>query len=361
MEFSGGTLGSRKPARVRGKLPVSGPLPLPLGSQLGPWQLEAAVGKGGQAAVYLARHRKIDRVAAIKVPLDGRDERLVREARALGKLRHPAIVQVEDLIQEPRPYLVMEFLAGGNLADLVRQHRNGVPEEQVLEVAEAVLRALDCAHRKGIVHRDLKPENVLRDAQGAWKVGDFGLSGGAVSELANSLSSADGGVGTPLYVAPEQARPELLQGSKLDGRADLFSYGKLLYHMLTGQSPSTIRPLAQIRPRLHWLWERLIFGLVEEDRYKRPATADRVLDALGTIRRELNQGRVSVELGPTRHFFPRRKSDEGSREGERFRRWLRLCIVPAVLFVIGAATGWRAFTAIGGLLIIASGIYIAWD
>lgn len=202
------------------------------------------LGRGGMGAVYLARHRSLDRLVALKL-LPGEysgDEKFVqrfhREARALARLHHPNIVGVHDFgsTADGWLYLAMEHVEGRTLGDLIRERRPGLPE--VLDIAGQICDALACAHEEGMVHRDIKPSNILVDGKGRVKVADFGLAKVAMeahpSLMEGALHTRTGAVmGTPEYAAPEQMSGE----GHVDHRADLFSLGVVLYEMLTGQVP----------------------------------------------------------------------------------------------------------------------------
>ncbi len=155
--------------------------------------------------------------------------RFEREAQTIAGLEHPAIVPVYDYGEEnDQPYLVMRLMAGGSLAD--RLARGPLPLPETADIIERLAPALDRAHGLGIIHRDLKPGNILFDGDGHPYISDFGLA--KLTEPSAQLSQT-GVMGTPAYMAPEQARGD----KQLDGRADLYALGVILYHMLTGRPP----------------------------------------------------------------------------------------------------------------------------
>ena len=204
------------------------------GTSLGPYQIVSPIGAGGMGEVYRARDTKLDRDVAIKVlpesfALDAdRVARFTREAKTLAALTHPNIAQIYGIEEAGGTRaLVMELVDGAPLA-------GPLPIAKAVEYASQILDALDAAHRKGITHRDLKPANVLVTRQGI-KLLDFGLakaSGplGATEETKLALTGAGQIVGTLQYMSPEQ-----LQGREADARSDIFSFGCVLYELLSGQ------------------------------------------------------------------------------------------------------------------------------
>ena len=195
------------------------------------------IGRGGMGAVYRARDPELDRIVAIKTIAEGRHastdqrERFRAEARAVARLRHPNIITIHAIGEhEDQPYLVLEFAAGGSLAERLIEKPMTPREAAVL--LETLARAVHAAHQAGVVHRDLKPSNILLTADGIPKVSDFGLA---------KLMDADGGrtvtgqvMGSPSFMAPEQA-----EGRTRDvgPAADVYSLGSIFYQALTGRPP----------------------------------------------------------------------------------------------------------------------------
>jgi eukaryotic-like serine/threonine-protein kinase len=209
----------------------------------GRYELDGVVGRGGMAEVYRARDIRLDRIVAVKTLRDdlARDQtfqaRFRREAQSAASLNHPSIVAVydtgEDMVgHTPVPYIVMEYVDGRTLRDLLRDDRRLLPE-RALEITDGVLRALDYSHRNGIVHRDIKPGNVMLTRTGDVKVMDFGIAR-AVSDAQATMTQTAQVIGTAQYLSPEQAR-----GERVDARSDLYSTGCLLYELLTGRPPFT--------------------------------------------------------------------------------------------------------------------------
>lgn len=205
-----------------------------LGQRIGPYTIEAILGSGGMAVVYRARHSRGDAVA-LKVlfppPGAGKEmrTRFEREARTAMRLRHPAIVHVLEAGQTGgRAFMAMALVEGESLADRLAR-AGSLDETTATDIAWQIADALDYAHRQGVVHRDIKPSNILLAADGRALLTDFGVAL-ALDDLA--LTRTGHTVGTPAYMAPEQAN-----GQVVDGRADLYSLGVVLYQMITGRTP----------------------------------------------------------------------------------------------------------------------------
>ena len=209
----------------------------------GRYELDGIVGRGGMAEVFRARDIRLDRIVAVKTLRDdlARDQtfqaRFRREAQSAASLNHPSIVAVYDTGEDmlghtPVPYIVMEYVDGRTLRDLLRDDRRLLPE-RAAEITDGVLRALDYSHRNGIVHRDIKPGNVMLTRGGEVKVMDFGIAR-AVSDAQATMTQTAQVIGTAQYLSPEQAR-----GERVDARSDLYSAGCLLYELLTGRPPFT--------------------------------------------------------------------------------------------------------------------------
>ena len=209
----------------------------------GRYELDGVVGRGGMAEVYRARDIRLDRIVAVKTLREdlARDAtfqaRFRREAQSAASLNHPSIVAVYDTGEDKAgpahvPYIVMEYVDGRTLRELLRDDRRLLPE-RALEITDGVLRALDYSHRNGIVHRDIKPGNVMLTRSAEVKVMDFGIAR-AVSDAQATMTQTAQVIGTAQYLSPEQAR-----GERVDARSDLYSTGCLLYELLTGRPPFT--------------------------------------------------------------------------------------------------------------------------
>ncbi len=212
------------------------------------YSVGAVIGRGGMAEVHEGRDLRLGRRVAIKIlrPDLARDPsfqaRFRREAQSAAALNHPNIVAVYDTGEDTLtsadgtstvvPYIVMEYVDGMTLRQLLSSGRRLLPE-RALEITAGVLSALDYAHRHGIVHRDIKPANVMLTRSGEVKVMDFGIAR-AVNETGTTMTTTSAVMGTAQYLSPEQARGEVV-----DARSDLYSTGVLLYELLTGKPPFT--------------------------------------------------------------------------------------------------------------------------
>ena len=210
----------------------------------GRYELGELLGRGGMAEVRKGTDTRLGRVVAVKrlrtdLASDATFQaRFRREAQSAASLNHPAIVAVYDTGEEPaadgsgvsQPYIVMEYVAGRTLRDILREGRKILPE-RALEITSGVLSALDYSHRAGIIHRDIKPGNVMLTPSGDVKVMDFGIAR-AISDAASTMTQTAAVVGTAQYLSPEQAR-----GETVDSRSDVYSAGCLLYELLTGRPP----------------------------------------------------------------------------------------------------------------------------
>ncbi len=201
------------------------------------YEVQGLLGKGGMGVVYKARQVRLDRVVALKMIRAGGQaeadelERFGREARAVARLHHPHIVQIYEVGEhQGQPYLALEYLPGGSLA----QHLAGAarPPKEAARLVETLARAVSAVHQAGIVHRDLKPANVLLTADGTPKVGDFGLAKRVDGTAGQTASGAV--LGTPAYMAPEQAQGK---AREVGPAADIYALGAILYELLTGRPP----------------------------------------------------------------------------------------------------------------------------
>jgi serine/threonine protein kinase len=212
------------------------------------YTLLESIGYGGMAVVYRARQDSLDRTVAVKVLSESLaastefKERFTREARTAANLRHPNVITVYDFGEDERgvPYLVLEYVEGPTLADLMDV---GLDDDRLPDILDQIAAGLDYAHAHGVVHRDIKPGNVLTTADGRVILADFGLAW--LIEGAQ-LTLAGGMIGTPEYMSPEQAA-----GLPFDRRADVYALGVVLYEMLVGERPfSAETPIGVLLQRL---------------------------------------------------------------------------------------------------------------
>src|SRR6266516_1302477 len=329
----------------------------------GRYELDGIVGRGGMAEVFRARGIRLDRVVAVKTLRDdlARDAtfqaRFRREAQSAASLNNPSIVAVYDTgedMSEPShvPYIVMEYVDGRTLRDLLRE--------------------LDYSHRSGIVHRDIKPGNVMLTRSGEVKVMDFGIAR-AVSDAQATMTQTAQVIGTAQYLSPEQAR-----GERVDHRSDLYSTGCLLYELLTGRpsvtgdSPVAIAcqhvrenpiPPSRVDPELPGWADAIVLKAMAKDPADRYQSAGEMrqdihralsgMPVAAPTRTELYQGtrrmgQSTMQAGPTSAIPAYRYGPEDQPPpGKRRRLWLWIAIGLAALLVLGLG-GYALRYAAGG-------------
>ena len=266
------------------------------------YELEALIGRGGMGVVHRARQLGLDRRVALKTIAAGRDasphlvERFRREVEAVASLNHPAIVPIHDVgVRDGAPFYAMELLEGGSLAD--RLAAGPLPIPDAVALVERLAQAVDYAHRQGIIHRDLKPSNILFDAEGAAKVADFGLAKRLDADPAAAATRSGLLLGTPSYMAPEQASGA---GEAVGPAVDVHALGAILFECLAGRPPflasSPLETLELIRtaeaPSLTRFRSDLPADLgticltcLEKDPARRYASAASLADDLGRFAR----------------------------------------------------------------------------
>jgi serine/threonine-protein kinase len=336
---------------------------------VGPYRVERRLGRGGMGEVYAGFDERLDRPVALKRIWSGREEDLVarkrfqREARAVARLHHPAIVQVFDWVESgDGDWIVMELVQGRSLRQLL--HEGPLAPGRAARLARDILVGLAVAHAGGIVHRDLKAENVMVAADSSpgkveqAKILDFGLAKRVDPGNSETRLSTEGGlVGTLSAMAPEQVR-----GAEVGPRSDLFALGSLLYEMVTGVTPFRGDSAAEILQRI-CTWDppparsvapavsealsAFIAHLLEKDPRKRPHSAEDALAELDAVLKELPAGEsiagsLSGSAFRTAADCPAGSGvpDSAPRAGRRARLIWRAAACIAILTVLAAAAAW---------------------
>jgi eukaryotic-like serine/threonine-protein kinase len=304
------------------------------------YELRRPLGHGGMAVVELAHDLELDRVVAVKLLAenlareDDYRRRFLREAQVAARISHPNVVRVYDVGEtEGRPYIVMEFVEGENLAALLRRAGKVEPTRAV-ELCIQACAGLAAVHAVGLVHRDVKPQNLLLSGDGTLKVTDFGiarLDGGTRLTLTGTL------LGTTPYIAPEQAL-----GEEVTPAADLYSVGAVLYELLTGTPPREITTLAELAARFDDP-----VAPVRELAPDTPVELERIVMrclARGPQYRPASAGALAAELGasvdvPTQPLPepPTRVRQHAPRRTQRSRRVVLLALLVVAVIAAGVA------------------------
>src|SRR3989475_1542897 len=328
-------------------------MPLASGTRLGPYEILAPLGAGGMGEVYRARDMRLERIVAIKIlPSHLSDDstlrqRFEREAKTISGLNHPHICTLHDVgSQDGVDYLVMECVEGETLAK--RLEKGPLPLDQVLKYGAQIADALDKAHRSGVIHRDLKPGNIMITKSGA-KLLDFGLAKAAVPLTTGATLTAAATRATPVtqqgtivgtfqYMSPEQ-----IEGKELDGRSDIFSFGAVLYEMVTsrrafqGKSQLSVAsailekepaPISTIQPLTPPALDRAIRRCLANDPEDRWQTARDLLLELKWIAEGGSQAALTP-LGGAKHIGA---------------RWQRTLLWGVVSLLLGAVIGFAIWS-----------------
>jgi serine/threonine-protein kinase len=275
------------------------------------------LGSGGMGEIFRARDTRLNRMVAVKIlPKSQSDDQTIRlrfmqEARAASGLSHPNIITVHEILADDgTDLLVMELVSGKTLSELVPE--TGLPIPQVLKYAVQISSALAAAHSAGIVHRDVKPGNIMVTATGLVKVLDFGLAkptfmgftgdSSKTASIAAPLTVQGTVVGTVNYMSPEQA-----EGKNVDGRSDIFSFGILLYEMVTGHCAfpgdsmiatmtailrDDVRPIHDFAPAAPVQLNEIVEKCLRKNRDERWRSMDELLAALENLKQQYDTGTV---------------------------------------------------------------------
>jgi len=332
-----------------------------IGETVSHYRILGKLGGGGMGVVYEAEDVRLGRRVALKFIPDNLVgdpkslERFEREARAASQLNHPNICTIHGIEDnEGHPFIVMEKLEGQSLKQMI--HGKPLDVDLVLDIAVQVADALTASHAKGIIHRDIKPANIFLTTAGQAKVLDFGLA--KLTTEAKLATSTDTGIedsltavgvipGTAVYMAPEQARSEVL-----DPRSDLFSFGVVLYEMSTGKKPfsgtnivttldSVLHqkpvPPSGLNPGLPQGFENIIGKAMEKDKGKRYQTAADMKADLQHLKKETESGltRTGAKLAQ-----PLRVASNTFRRSGRLQMYLLLGMAGLLLAVLGAVGAW---------------------
>lgn len=309
--------------------------------KIGRYEIKSELGRGGMATVYRGYDPRFEREVAVKVlppELLHADPqfraRFEREAKIIAQLEHPSIVPVYDVGEENnQPYFVMRFMNGGSLSERIKAGIMSVGE--AAKILDQIAPGLDEAHAKGFVHRDLKPSNILFDVKGSPYISDFGIA--KITQGQSGTMTGSGIIGTPAYMAPEQAT-----GDQVDGRADIYAVGIILFEMLTGKQPyeadtpmavaikhvtDPVPRILTVNPNLPADMDLIIQKAMAKNRDERFFTAVELVQTLKELAGEFGPEKKTQTLTALRTAV-KKKSKDGKR---------KFSPVTALLILLGVA------------------------
>src|SRR4030066_391826 len=271
------------------------------------YKIISQVGQGGMGVLYLAEDLELNRKAVLKfLPPDMMNDpetnlRFKREAQSAGSLSHPNIVTIYDVgVHENKTFIAMEYVEGKTLREMINSDELTI--ERITDISVQICEGLNEAHSKGITHRDIKPENILIDEKGKVKIVDFGLA--KIKNVSRGITKQDSTVGTLKYMSPEQIRNQ-----NVDHRSDIWSFGVILYEMITGKYPfkgehdaslfysiinQSPEPLARYKVNISEGFQRIINKSLDKDPETRYQHIDELLSDIRREKKESGEFKTGV-------------------------------------------------------------------
>jgi len=306
------------------------------GDTLDHYRIEKLVARSGMASIFRGTDLRNNRDVAIKVPHPEMEsdptfyERFKREEKIGTELDHPAVMKVFADEDRSQMYMVLEWVDGRLLRQILIEEKK-LPPERAVRIARAVLDALGYIHSHGVVHRDLKPENIMVDSQDRVKLIDFGIAGAEGSRRL-TFAKLTAAMGTPDYISPEQVK-----GKRGDGRSDLYALGIILYEMLTGEVPfhgpnafvimndrllNSFMPPRELNPEISPQLQEVIYRALERDPKNRYANAHEFAGDLEHL------DKIGVSDRPEMHDWRKKRSPWG----RRIAFYVMLALIPVAIF-----------------------------